>query len=153
MRRWKQDWLSGNEGKWVNIWRVEHKRPPCRVCCMCVYYAWAVKKYSSHTLSVNYSHLYDLKHLFTSLSCSLQKQWHSIQNNFTLPLYFPNCASDDIIHGSFFIRFFQKKIFMLSSQGLIFSGILKDENWNTKYLTIAHKIKFSRLNWLTSHHI
>ena len=83
MRRWKQDWLSGNEGKWVNIWRVEHKRPPCRVCCMCVYYAWAVKKHSSHTLSVNYwvlySHLYDLKHLFTSLSCSLQKQWHSIQ--------------------------------------------------------------------------
>ena len=109
MRRWKQDWLSGNEGKWVNIWRVEHKRPPCRVCCMCVYYAWAVKKYSSHTLSVNYSHLYDLKHLFTSLSCSLQKQWHSIQKNFTLPLYFPNCASDDIIHGCFFIRFFQKK--------------------------------------------
>ena len=52
MRRWKQDWLSGNEGKWVNIWRVEHKRPPCRVCCMCVYYAWAVKKHKqSYTLS------------------------------------------------------------------------------------------------------
>ena len=125
----------------------------------CVCYAWAVKKHSSHTLSVNYwvlySHLYDLKHLFTSLSCSLQKQWHSIQKKFHTASIFSKLCIRWYYSWlfCFFIRFFQKKIFMLSSQGLIFSGILKDENWNTKYLTIAHKIKFSRLNWLTSHHI
>ena len=58
------------------------KAPLPSLLYVCV---WAVKKHSSHTLSTEYSHLYDLKHLFTSLSCSLQKQWHSIQlKNFTL---------------------------------------------------------------------
>ena len=114
-------------------------------------YVWAVKKHSSHTLSTHISMTWSIYSRHCHAVC--KNSDIPSKKNFTLPLYFPNCASDDIIHGSFLIRFFQKKIFMLSSQGLIFSGILKDENWNIKYLTFAHKIKFSRLNWLTSHHI
>ena len=150
MRRWKQDWLSGNEGKWVNIWRVEHKRPPCRVCCMCVYYAWAVKKHSSHTLSTHISMTWSI----------YSRHCHAVCKNSDIPskkishcLYIFQIVHQMILFMAVFSLGFSKKIFMLSSQGLIFSGILKGENWNIKYLTFAHKIKFSRLNWLTSHHI